>query len=411
MKVQRRNHRRQTLPCALALSLALACLHGLRLKPWRGSQNDLNGLTFYFPAGSQRRQSFVAKNSCAVNSARPARPATARPEIVEGITDKQASWERYIPALLIVVLVLQKCGADALTWFTKAKLGLPYSGSNASLVSELLKFPLLLLSVVLFQSAGELAPTIREAFTKSPFALWWVGLFYAAQSIMYFVCLQCTSAAAYQVLSQTKMIFTAGFMWQMLGKRFSRNQLLGLMLLVLGTVSTTLAELSEPVMPGARPWLGAALAVLSALLSALPNVFYEGVLKEQKNQWVTNLQLTAWISIWLCIIKGSTALVKSGGFGIPHLADLLYGFTPLVWVIVLLKTLNCVVIPACLKYGDNILYGYAKPVSIALTCLATTAFTRTPPSMTLVAGVILVALSIIVYSKADSTQPSQKADR
>ena len=33
-------------------------------------------------------------------------------------------------------------------------------------------------------------------------------------------------------------------------------------------------------MPGARPWLGAALAVLSALLSALPNVFYEGVLKE-----------------------------------------------------------------------------------------------------------------------------------
>ena len=201
MKVQRRNHRRQTLPCALALSLALACLHGLRLKPWRASQNDLNGLTFYFPAGSQRRQSFVAKNSCAVNSARPARPATARPEIVEGITDKQASWERYIPALLIVVLVLQKCGADALTWFTKAKLGLPYSGSNASLVSELLKFPLLLLSVVLFQSAGELAPTIREAFTKSPFALWWVGLFYAAQSIMYFVCLQCTSAAAYQVLS------------------------------------------------------------------------------------------------------------------------------------------------------------------------------------------------------------------
>ena len=33
--------------------------------------------------------------------------------------------------------------------------------------------------------------------------------------------------------------------------------------------------------------------------------------------------------------------------------------------IVGLKTMNCIIIPACLKYADNILYGYAKPVSIA----------------------------------------------
>lgn len=33
--------------------------------------------------------------------------------------------------------------------------------------------------------------------------------------------------------------------------------------------------------------------------------------------------------------------------------------------IVALKTLNCIIIPACLKYADNILYGYAKPLSIA----------------------------------------------
>ena len=34
-------------------------------------------------------------------------------------------------------------------------------------------------------------------------------------------------------------------------------------------------------------------------------------------------------------------------------------------VIVGLKTMNCIIIPACLKYADNILYGYAKPLSIA----------------------------------------------
>ena len=34
-------------------------------------------------------------------------------------------------------------------------------------------------------------------------------------------------------------------------------------------------------------------------------------------------------------------------------------------VIILLKALNVILVPACLKYGDNIIYGYAKPLSIA----------------------------------------------
>ena len=36
------------------------------------------------------------------------------------------------------------------------------------------------------------------------------------------------------IRGQTKMIFTAAFMWQMLGKKFSQNQILALAMLVLG---------------------------------------------------------------------------------------------------------------------------------------------------------------------------------
>ena len=52
-----------------------------------------------------------------------------------------------------------------------------------------------------FFRTQDVVPTIKAAVTESPLKLWWVGLLYAVQNLLYFVCLQYTSAAAYQVLS------------------------------------------------------------------------------------------------------------------------------------------------------------------------------------------------------------------
>ncbi|CAK9045635.1 UDP-N-acetylglucosamine transporter (Golgi UDP-GlcNAc transporter) (Solute carrier family 35 member A3) [Durusdinium trenchii] len=308
------------------------------------------------------------------------------------------SWvQESIPVLLIMILVAQKCSADALTWYTRAKQHVPYSGSNVALLSEVFKFPVLMLAVSIFNSPKQVLPTIRAAFTESPFTMWWLGLLYAVQNLLYFVCLQYTSAAAYQVLSQTKMIFTAAFMGQMLGKKFSQTQILALIMLVIGTSFTQLAEIQGPMVAGSRPWLGAGLAVLSALLSALPNVFYERVLKEQKNQWVSNLQITIWIATWVLIIKGCGMFF--GGTRGFEVSGMLSGFNIMVWVIVMLKTLNCIIIPACLKYADNILYGYAKPISIVLTVIVTSCLNFTLPAPTMLIGTLLVLTSIVIYGR------------
>eukprot|EP00438_Fugacium_kawagutii_P012965 Skav229735 [mRNA] locus=scaffold1287:126679:136428:+ [translate_table: standard] len=238
----------------------------------------------------------------------------------------------------------------------------------------------------------ELVPTIQAALTESPFAMWWVGLLYAVQNLLYFVCLQYTSAAAYQVLSQTKLIFTAAFMWQMLGKSFSRNQIMALAMLMAGhhqpeidiswlwgTVFTQLAEIRGPMEIGSRPWFGAALAVLSALLAALPNVFYERMLKAAGAEESVGVQSSA------------------------HHVDLRLGRyhqrAPELQAIIALKTLNCIIIPACLKYADNILYGYAKPVSIVLTVVVTAFANQQMPSSVMLSGISLVAISIVVYGR------------
>ncbi|CAE7212850.1 SLC35A1 [Symbiodinium pilosum] len=281
-----------------------------------------------------------------------------------------------------------------------ARCGLAYSGANVTLLSEMLKFPLLLTAIGFIKTPSQVVPTIKTALTRNPLAMWWVGLLYAAQNLLYFVCLQYCSAATYQILSQSKLIFTAGFMSQLLGKSFSSMQIVALGLLLLGTLLTQLAEVAGPaVLSGTAPWLGAGLTVLSALLSALPNVFYERLLKEDTDEWVTNLQLTTWICLWVIIIKAAGMVFLGTGPGIPTFAEATAGFNAYVWVIVALKTLNCIIIPTCLKYADNILYGYAKPISIVLTCAATAAATGATPSLTMVAAIVCVVVSIVVYGK------------
>eukprot|EP00913_Durusdinium_trenchii_P007762 g7289.t1 len=78
---------------------------------------------------------------------------------------------------------------------------------------------------------------------------------------------------------------------------------------------------------------------------------------------------------------------------------MLSGFNIMVWVIVMLKTLNCIIIPACLKYADNILYGYAKPISIVLTVIVTSCLNFTLPAPTMLIGTSLVLTSIVIYGR------------
>eukprot|EP00931_Biecheleriopsis_adriatica_P048117 TRINITY_DN27792_c0_g1_i1.p1 TRINITY_DN27792_c0_g1~~TRINITY_DN27792_c0_g1_i1.p1 ORF type:complete len:431 (-),score=93.75 TRINITY_DN27792_c0_g1_i1:91-1383(-) len=322
------------------------------------------------------------------------------------------------PALLVVAAVLQKCTADGLTWYTRTNAAISYSGASVTILSELLKFPVLVVAIALFDSPRSIVSTFRSAATRAPFLLAWVGAAYAVQNLLYFVCLDHISAASYQLLSQSKLLFTAGLMRVMLGKRFSNRQLLALGLLCSGVVFTQLAESAEAQASGAalraghgNVGLGCALTLLSAILAALPNVFYERMLKDkEQSEWVANLQLTTWITIWVLAVKlwdmGAAAVwtqaanATSAQGLLDAWAALTHGFTPAVWLIVLLKTLNCVIIPAVLKYGDNILYSYSKPASIVLMCIVTAFLTATMPMPLMVFGIVMVLVSMVIYSKA-----------
>jgi len=284
---------------------------------------------------------------------------------------------RHRTFLLLVALVLQKCVTDVLTNLTRRTS--TYSATSVALLSEVAKFPLLIVAVALFGGGWKrVAPTLRNTVSDRPFSLVWVSLCYSVQNVLYFLALSHLSAESYQVLSQSKLLFTAGLMMGIMQTRLRLEQWSALGMLIGGSLLVQLSEASRAVVAGGNAYLGGLWAILGSLLSSLPNVYYEKLLKEKgTDEWARNIQMTFWIFLWIL----ASMCFEGNGLRID-----LSGFSLNVWLIIALKALNCLLIPATLKYADNILYSYAKPTSIVLTCALSSivsgacARARGPPS-------------------------------
>ena len=356
--------------------------------------------------------------------------------------------------LLLLLLVVHKSVTDSLTRYTRVQGA--YSASTVAMMAEIFKFPLIISAIASIGGGlDQVIPTFRMALA-APLGNAWIALCYTFNNLLYFPALSSLSAVAYQVLSQSKTLFTAGMMYFVVGKKLTRKQVgaaaaqfclasnsarrnsrtprnsltprafplaaqVGaVFLLIAGALMVQFQELGTAtavagVTTSAVYW-AAFLTLFSSFISALPNVVYEKVLKaEGANQWVNNVQVTWWIIIWVTL-AGLIGPLKSalGGAGAAALAGALppltlsglkasfvgafAGFTPAVWGVVVLKALNGLIIPATFKYADNIVYSYAKPSSIVVTTVLGAVLAGQLPAPSLVAGVALVLFSIQLYS-------------
>jgi len=335
--------------------------------------------------------------------------------------------------LLLVCLVVQKCSTDGLTRWTRVRGS--YSGATVAVMSEVFKFPLIATAIASFGGGPrEILPTFKQAFSSKPFANAWISLCYTFNNLLYFDALSAISAVLYQVLSQSKTLFTAGLMYFIVGKKLLFRQLVAIAMLICGALLVQFQELARLSAASAAAsaasssvvWWGIGLTLFSSFISALPNVAYEKVLKtEGENQWVNNIQVTVWIMLWIYLaswlptfaalgrgLLGIGGGVAESGLGFPTVSSLLEGFlalpatvhaafegfTPAVWVVVVLKALNGILIPATFKYADNILYAYAKPSSIVATTVVSCIVAGALPSPSMALGVTAVVASVMLYS-------------
>jgi UDP-sugar transporter A1/2/3 len=201
-----------------------------------------------------------------------------------------------------VCLVVHKCATDGLTRYTRIQGD--YSGSTVAAMSEIVKFPLIASAIVaLGGGLKDVLPVFKDALTHRPFANAWIGLCYTFNNLLYFDALSYLSPVAYQVLSQSKTLFTAGLMYVIVGKRLIARQIVAIGMLIAGALLVQFQELARSSAAGAATaaataagasaiYYGVALTLFSSFISALPNVAYEKVLKtEGESQWVNNIQV------------------------------------------------------------------------------------------------------------------------
>lgn len=79
-------------------------------------------------------------------------------------------------------------------------------------------------------------------------------------------------------------------------------------------------------------------------------------------------------------------------------SSLLKGIDKYVFAVMLLQGLKCLIVPATLKYADNIIYSYAKPASILLTAVVSILFSHQLPPVSFICGASAVMASMWLYT-------------
>lgn len=200
-------------------------------------------------------------------------------------------------------------------------------------------------------------------FSWSALPLLVPAIAYVIQNNLIYLASSNLQVGSFAVLSQMKILTTAGFSVVLLGKRLIRNQWIALALLTIGVgvvqVQSIYATGKGPVThrDGADPVKGF-LAVFSACFtSGLAGVWFEKVLKGTPTDlWVRNVQLSVFSlpPALLPVLFNNSAAAAGAGFS-PAPTSIFHNFTALTWAVIFIQVAGGLLTALVIKFADNLL--------------------------------------------------------
>jgi UDP-sugar transporter A1/2/3 len=333
----------------------------------------------------------------------------------------------------LAVLILQNVSLVLTMKLTMPDGGPPYLVTVVVFVTECTKLAICIVVVYLVQG---------RTFDWSSLLRWnglkvaVPALLYVVQNNLLFFAISRLEPAVFQVTYQLKIATTAIFSVTMLGRRLSRNQILGICILLPGVMMVQLSRVSgggvssdAGIAPGAAAAVNAysddaltpavgdgsmkaremvaapatgffdkILGLISVLCSCVSSgfagVYFEKVLKAAKSLslWERNIQLACYsiiIAFASVFAKDGSTLVERGP---------LAGFSFGTVVIILLQAAGGLLIAVVVKYADNIAKAFATSVSVIISCTLSIMFFGFNPPLLFFLGAILVGYAVYVYS-------------
>lgn len=203
-----------------------------------------------------------------------------------------------------------------------------------------------------------------------------------------------------QVTYQLKILTTAVFSVLMLRKSLSRLQWLSLMLLFAGVAIVQVEQQQAGGKPAPKGqgmqqsyMVGLVAVVVSCLSSGFAGVYFEKILKgSTASVWLRNVQLGIFGTLLGLLGLWSTegAAVAQHGF--------FFGYTPLVWGVILNQAFGGLLVAVVVKYADNILKGFATSFSIVVSTVASIYLFDFHLNLLFALGAGLVIGAVYLYS-------------
>lgn len=217
---------------------------------------------------------------------------------------------------------------------------------------------------------------------------------YTIQNNLVFMAVANLSAAAAQVLYQSKTLSTAFFSVLLLSKKFSRQQWLSFVFLTAGVVLVQNQDAKSATTPtGGSPLLGVCAALGAAGLSGFAGVYLELMFTSGASSlWMRNVQLCLF-SIplqMLAVITQDAAVLKAHG--------LFHGFHQSTWALVALQFAGGMLAAVVIKYAGNILKTFATVLAILCTCFVSVPLFSFQPTPLFWGGVVVVSFSVWMYA-------------
>ena len=238
-----------------------------------------------------------------------------------------------------------------------------YLASSAVVCDEALKIAvcLMILWRQAWQENESFSSYLRREVFQHPRELCKMAVvagLYTVQKNMLYLAVSNLDAAVFQVTYQFKNLTTAIFSCIMLGRTFSSQQLMGLLLLTAGVALVQVDQTNEAgsgeekhADQHTQVYLHGIVAVLTACCtSGFAGVYLESVLKGgQVSVFAKNLQLSAWALIFATLfgVSKDWATIQENGF--------FYGYTPLVGCVIILEAGGGLVVAVVVKYADSVL--------------------------------------------------------
>jgi len=246
---------------------------------------------------------------------------------------------------------------------------------------------------------SHLSPVYKSVFAGDSWKLTIPAVLYTLQSSLLYTAISNLDVVTFQVNYQLKILTTAVFSVQFLGRQLSASRWLALVLLAFGIAIVQVPEPNEllkilhwdipaklfarvdeaqknhvgiPVMNASK---GFAAVVAASVISGLTGVYFEKVVKDSAASvsiWTRNMQLSFYSlfpALFFGVLYKDGQIVRENGFFV--------GYSLLVWITILLQVLGGLTVAMCVAQMDNIIKNFAVSISIVFSFLIEVYFFET----------------------------------